>query len=227
MYNTAIALFVRQPIAGRVKTRLARDLGDDAACDLYRAMVADSIAHAKACGLPLFLFHDGQDADGLPPAWVSSADEIFRQEGDSLGDRMAAAFEQSFAAGAIQVVLIGSDIPGLDGELLQSAVAAVENRDVVFSPAQDGGYCLVAARMERFNRIIFKGIPWSTSRVLKMTLAVCAAAGLSYGLLEPRQDIDTMGDLAAYCRTPAESALETNAWLVSHGLLGDIHIPLR
>ena len=210
---------MRLPVPGRVKTRLARDLGDEAACCLYRAMVADTIAAVRGCGLPLFLFHDGQDADGLPPDWTGAADAVFRQEGESLGERMCTAFDRSFAAGARGVILTGSDIPGIDAPLLRSALESLEHHDAVFAPAFDGGYCLVASKDSRFNSRIFESIPWSTSSVLDMTVAVCIANGLSYCLLEPRQDIDTMDDLAAYCRTPSESAAATNAWLASRGLL--------
>jgi hypothetical protein len=217
--QSVVAVFVRQPVPGRVKTRLARALGDEASCDLYRAMVADCIANVRACGLPLFLFHDGQDATGLPPEWACGADSVFRQEGESLGERMSAAFERSFAAGARGVILTGSDIPGIDAGLLRSALEAIEHHDAVFAPALDGGYCLVAAQQDRFNSLIFDGIPWSTSRVLDMTVAACAARGVTYRLLEPRRDIDTMDDLAAYCRQPSESAPMTNAWLVSRNLL--------
>jgi rSAM/selenodomain-associated transferase 1 len=217
--KTVVAIFVRHPVPGRVKTRLARVLGDEAACELYRAMVADCIANVTVCGLPLFLFHDGQDEAGLPLEWLAAADAVFRQEGDSLGKRMSAAFERSFSAAAMGVILTGSDIPGIDAELLRSALEAIEHHDTVFSPAFDGGYCLVASKRSCFNSNMFQGIPWSTSRVLAMTTAACTAHGLSYDLLEARQDIDTMEDLAAYCRKPSESAATTNAWLVSRGLL--------
>jgi rSAM/selenodomain-associated transferase 1 len=218
-HTAVMALFVRQPIAGRVKTRLARDLGEEAACHLYRAMVTDSIAHAGASGLPLFLFHDGENAAGLPTSWVQAAERIFAQEGDTLGDRIAAAFEKSFTTGAGKVLLAGSDIPGIDAALLQSAVEALESHDAAFAPAFDGGYCLVATRSAGFDRIIFNGIPWSTSTVLETTLLACRAVGVSYRLLETRQDIDTMSDLAAYCRRPCPSAVATNAWLVEQGLM--------
>lgn len=220
--QTVVAVFVRRPVPGRVKTRLARDLGDEAACALYRAMVADCIANVRAAGFPLFLFHDGQDTDGLPHEWVAAADKIFSQEGDSLGERMDAAFERSFSAGALGVILTGSDIPGLDAELLQSALASMEDHDAVFAPAFDGGYCLVASRKCSYNSKIFHEIPWSTSRVLDTTIATCTAHGVSYRLLEPRQDIDTMEDLAAYCRNPYESAPETNTWLMAQGLLDPV-----
>ena len=217
--HTVVTIFVRRPVPGRVKTRLARDLGDESACDLYRAIVTDSIANVKTCGLPLFLFHDGNDSAGLPTEWIDAADTVFRQEGESLGERMSAAFEQSFSAGATGVILTGSDIPGLDAELLRLALESIELHDVVLSPAFDGGYGLVASKRSCFNKNIFLGIPWSTSRVLEMTAAVCIAHGLTYFLLEPRQDIDTMNDLAAYCRNPSVSAPATNAWLIAQGLL--------
>ena len=217
--QTVVAVFVRCPVPGRVKTRLAHDLGDEDACDFYRAMVADCIANVRACGLPLFLFHDGQDSAGLPPEWIAEADTVFRQEGDSLGERISAAFERSFSAGAVGVILTGSDIPGIDAGLLCSALESIENHDVVFSPAFDGGYCLVASKKDSFNNSIFRNIPWSTSRVLETTLDRCKTDGLSYTLLDPRQDIDTRNDIEAYCRHPSPHATSTNSWLVSHGYL--------
>ena len=217
--QAVIAVFVRHPVPGRVKTRLARDLGDEAACGLYRAMVADCIANVGACGLPLFLFHDGQDTAGLPPEWMEAAAALFSQEGASLGERMTAAFERSFSAGALGVILTGSDIPGIDAGLLRSALESIESHAAVLSPAFDGGYCLVASNKGCFDSRIFQGIPWSTSRVLEMTVAACTAHGVSYRLLEPRQDIDTMDDLASYCRNPSPSAPATNAWLAERGLL--------
>jgi len=220
--QTVVAIFVRQPVPGRVKTRLARALGDESACGLYRAMVLDCIANVRACGLPLFLFHDGQDTAGLSTEWVGAAEAVFAQEGESLGERMGAAFERSFAAGAQGLILTGSDIPGIDAGLLRSAQESIEHHDAVFAPALDGGYCLVASLRDRFNKRIFHGIPWSTSRVLETTVAACTARGVSYRLLEPRRDIDTMDDLAAYCRQPSGSAPLTNAWLVSRNLLAPL-----
>lgn len=216
-HHIAVALFVRHPVPGRVKTRLARDLGADAACDFYRSMVTDIIVNLDACGLPIYLFHDGLDAVGLPQAWLDAAVDVFRQSGDALGERMTAAFEFLFSIGLERVILAGSDIPGIDGALLRSAIAAIEGADVVFSPALDGGYCLVASKKERFNSAIFRDIPWSTSRVLETTLDRSKAHGLSSMLLEPRQDIDTLNDIESYCKQPAPHAAATNAWLFEHG----------
>jgi len=222
LHQTVVCIFVRCPVPGRVKTRLARDLGDEAACDLYRAMVADLIANVLACGMPLFLCHDGDSAD-LPPEWVAAAATVIRQEGDTLGERMRAAFENAFAAGAGGVILTGSDIPGIDAALLRSARQSIERHAVVFAPALDGGYCLVASRKDSFKTIIFRDIPWSTPHVLEMTLTTCSVHGLPYALLEPCRDIDTLDDLSAYCRNPSASAPVTNAWLTTKGLLPSHH----
>lgn len=215
--RAAVALFVRIPVPGRVKTRLACDLGNEAACDLYRAMVADCVKNISSVGLPLYLFHDGNESGGLPRTWCDATTAVIRQSGERLGDRMAAAFENLFSVGCERVILTGSDIPGVDGELLLSALSALDRSDTVFSPAVDGGYCLVASRKERFNRRMFDDIPWSTHRVMELTRAACEASGLSYTLLDSRQDIDTLDDLHAYCRSSSPTARSTNAWLISHG----------
>lgn len=217
--NIAVALFVRHPVPGRVKTRLARDLGDAAACDLYRNMVADVIANITACGLPIYLFHDSRDAAGLPLEWVTAAEDVIRQRGDALGERMTAAFEQLFSIGRERVILVGSDIPGIDVALLQSAIDSIDTYDAVFSPAFDGGYCLVASKKGSFSVTFFRNIPWGTAAVLELTLDTCSAHGVSYTLLEPRQDIDTLDDLKAYCDQPSPGATATNNWLVAHGYM--------
>jgi rSAM/selenodomain-associated transferase 1 len=217
--HIVIALFVRHPIPGRVKTRLASKLGETGACDLYRAMVSDIIVNISSAGLPLYLFHDGLDVVGLPLEWLNAAEYVVRQQGDSLGERMTAAFELLFSIGLERVILIGSDIPGIDESLLQSAIAALDRCDVVFSPAFDGGYCLVSSKKNSFKDLIFRNILWSTPLVLDMSLEQCKSVSLSYQLLAPRQDLDTLDDIIAYCRRPAREAAFTNAWLVSHGFM--------
>jgi rSAM/selenodomain-associated transferase 1 len=215
-YSSAIALFVRQPVPGRVKTRLARDLGDVAACRLYCAMVADALAQIVESGMPLYLFHDG-DAAGLPSEWHAAAACTVRQTGDCLGERMTAAFEYIFSDGMDGVVVMGSDIPGIGVQVLRDVSVSLDNHDLVIVPAVDGGYCLIASRREHFNPCVFRGIPWSTSQVLSSTLGACSANGLICRLLDPLQDIDNQNDLMAYCSQPSPYAIATNTWLANNG----------
>lgn len=190
----AIALFLKPPVPGRVKTRLAKDIGDDAACELYCRLVSHAIDNALACGIPLVICHDGNQED-LPESWVASAWRCLPQQGADLGQRMAAAFSTLCAEGIKQVVLIGSDIPGTDRGYLQQAFQLLAAHDLVIGPALDGGYCLIGFNRQSFMPSLFSNIPWSTEQVLELTLRSAARSGLSVGLLPALRDIDTLEDL--------------------------------
>lgn len=192
-----IALFVKPPLPGRVKTRLAAAIGDRAACDLYCILTAHVINHAIQTGIPLCICHDGEDPAALPATWREEAAICLPQQGDDLGQRMARTFAELFRKGFETVVLIGSDIPGLDTRYLQAAFGQLQQHDLVIGPALDGGYCLIGCHRKHFCPALFEDLPWSTGRVLAMTLAAAEAAGLRTGLLPPLQDIDTLDDLQA------------------------------
>ncbi|MDK9718113.1 MAG: TIGR04282 family arsenosugar biosynthesis glycosyltransferase [Trichlorobacter sp.] len=190
-----VALFVKPPIPGRVKTRLARDIGDQAACDLYRRLADHTIQQIQASSIPLALFFDGSDPATLPPAWLQASQVCLPQQGNDLGDRMAAAFRHLFAEHVKQAVLIGSDIPGIDAAYLQQAFYLLNDHAMVLGPALDGGYCLIGFNQNHFAESIFQNIPWSTEHVLNLTLNAAAQAGLTVGLLPTLRDIDTVEDL--------------------------------
>jgi hypothetical protein len=208
-----VALFVRVPVPGRVKTRLATDLGNEGACNLYRAMVTDILSNITSCGLPLFLFHDGKEDSELPKEWSKESFKVLAQQSGSIGERMAAAFEYCFAENIAQVILVGSDIPGLDSRIILEASAALESHDAAIAPAADGGYCLVAFKQQTFTSAVFRNIPWSTDQVLRVTLERCNEYKLAVMLLKTLQDIDTIDDLKAYCLAPPLKAVATNRYL--------------
>ena len=215
--HTGVALFVRVPVPGRVKTRLASDLGDDVACSLYKAMVTDVLRSISTSGFPMYLFHDGVDSGELPEEWLRAASKVIAQAGGNIGDRMATAFEHCFAETMERVVLVGSDIPGLDSRIIVSASAALEFHDVAIAPAADGGYCLIAMKKENVTLSIFRDIPWSTGQVLRATLERCRECDLQVALLETLQDIDTIEDLKEYRRNRAINAITTNHCLEAVG----------
>jgi rSAM/selenodomain-associated transferase 1 len=209
--TTIVALFVRLPVPGRVKTRLAAALGTEEACRLYRAMVTDILSTVGSSGFPLWLFHDGGTSSVLPRAWVEAASTVVAQQGASIGERMMAAFEHCFAEGIGQVLLLGSDIPGLDAELLNEAAKALTTRDVAIAPALDGGYGLIALKRATYRRRLFQDIPWSTARVLTTTLAKFRECQLEARLLRNLQDLDTLDDLQTYWKAPCPHARATNS----------------
>lgn len=190
-----IALFVKPPVPGRVKTRLAKDIGDETACNIYRSLADHTIQQSQASGIPLVLFFDGATHDELPETWQVAANRCLPQHGIDLGQRMAAAFSKLFTEETQQVVLIGSDIPGIKRSYLQQAFQLLADHDLVIGPALDGGYCLIGFNRQSFTPTLFSTIPWSTERVLELTLAGAAQSGLSVGLLPALRDVDTQADL--------------------------------
>jgi len=134
------------------------------------------------------------DADSIADvtAWLGTDVQYRGQTPGDLGERMRAAIDDELR-GATAVCVVGTDIPGLDESTLRQAFDALETHDVVIGPATDGGYYLIG--MTRTRPELFDGIPWSTARVLDLTLERAEAAGLSVARLEPRTDVDTLDDV--------------------------------
>lgn len=197
LLDTAVVLFVKPPVAGTVKTRLANVIGAEPACALYRYLAETTIQQVVASTLPLLLFFDNTTAEVLPADWRSCAKVCLPQQGNDLGSRMATAFAQAFAQGYQQVLLIGSDIPNLDAAYLTQAATMLQQHDVVIGPVLDGGYCLIGCHGDRFTPRLFQGIAWSTGQVLASTCQACVTADLTYHLLPMLRDIDTIEDLQA------------------------------
>jgi rSAM/selenodomain-associated transferase 1 len=194
--DRTLAVFVKEPQPGRVKTRLAAVLGDEDAAHLYRALAENVLAATtpKAGEYERLVFFDPPDAGERLRAWLP-AGRLRRQAAGDLGSRMVAAFARCFERGATRVTLVGTDVPALDGAVVRSAFEALEANDVVFGPAADGGYYLVALRGPQ--PFLFESVAWSTPAVLEQTAARAAAAGLQVGRLPPLRDLDTVEDLRA------------------------------
>jgi rSAM/selenodomain-associated transferase 1 len=194
MTRQVTVVFVKTPVPGRVKTRLARDIGNEAACALYRRMTTHAIGQVVASGYPLVVCYDGV-SDDLPDDWRRPARAVIPQTGTDLGRRMAACFSTLFRDDVAQAVLIGSDIPGIDAAYISQAFSLLADHDLAIGPAIDGGYCLIGFRRQSFTPELFEAVPWSTGEVLHVTLLSAARKGLSVGLLPALQDVDTIDDL--------------------------------
>lgn len=204
-----IALMVRVPVAGLVKTRLIPALGAEGACQLYRAMVDDLLEQATATGMELQLFYTGGGSEHLPQAWRQAAQSLSPQQGVNLGARMAHALTTACKTAA-RVLLIGSDIPDMDATMLRNAAAALRRHEVVLAPAVDGGYCLMGLNRGIDIAPIFQNMPWSTDQVLAITQHRLAELGRRVHLLSPLRDIDTPADLLAYQHHPNPAAHRVN-----------------
>jgi rSAM/selenodomain-associated transferase 1 len=191
---TRVLLFAKAPRAGRVKTRLAREIGEARAVELYRAM-GRSVATAVAEAYSLTVWFDPPGAEEEMREWLGDHECRPQPDGD-LGERMAFAFAEHFASGERPVIGIGADVPGISATVIADAERLLEQTEVVFGPALDGGYYLIGLRAP--CDALFQGIPWGSSRVLRATEQRCETLGLGVALLDPLRDLDTREDLDAW-----------------------------
>lgn len=126
-------------------------------------------------------------------SWLGTDFTFIEQPHGDLGCRMQSVFEDTFAGGAESVVIIGTDIPGLNSQILEEALNALRTTEAVLGPTQDGGYYLVGLR--KSNPEIFVNIPWGSSNVFHITFAKLANLNLPVHVLKILKDIDSPNDL--------------------------------
>lgn len=189
--DDAIIIFIKNPVAGKVKTRLAATVGNERALEIYLELVAHTLEIVKHIEAAKFIyFSDEIDiAIGFKDVPFYAA----AQKGEDLGKRMENAFADTFANLYRRVIIIGTDCPGIDTKGLQSAFNKLTDADVVIGPATDGGYYLLGMREPQ--PMLFRNIEWSTSMVLQATTAHCINNNISYVMLPELSDIDEEKDL--------------------------------
>ena len=191
-----LAVFVRPPAVGSVKTRLAAALGASGAVDLYRAFVEDTIrlcSRVRAAGrIDVALWSAGPPADQIVSEWARRLGTSARlqPEGD-LGVKLSTAFAEGLQCHE-RVVVIGSDAPTLPFDLLVAAFDSLDNAPIVLGPANDGGYYAVGAT--RRVRPRFDGVRWSTPTALEDTIT--ANTPHRVAITPPWYDVDDPTDLA-------------------------------
>ena len=190
-----VLIFLKTPVMGQVKTRLAADVGEAEALRIYRWLVERQLAAIPA-GWPVEVHYSpGMPADeAVMRAWLGEAPgrSFWPQPEAGLGERLRVATVAAFRRGARGVFLIGGDCPDLDTAALAQAAGALSAADVVMSPAVDGGYVLLGMREARTG--LLTEIAWSTDRVADQTRTRAAAEGLRLVELPVRADVDTAAD---------------------------------
>lgn len=187
---TALAVFARPPRPGQVKTRLIPDIGADRAAGVYRYCLRHALEVATQSGLDYHVYLTETCDDRL------LSDHPCRlQTGANLGDRMHNALREMLGHDE-SAIIIGSDCLDIEADHLERAARALDTRDLVLLPACDGGYALIGSR--RANETLFRGVDWSTSRVLRQTLDNASTLGWRTRQLETVRDIDTLQDMNHY-----------------------------
>ncbi|MEQ8179258.1 MAG: TIGR04282 family arsenosugar biosynthesis glycosyltransferase [Amphiplicatus sp.] len=189
MREETLIVFVKLPVAGRVKTRLAREVGTGRAAALFRHMLTRTYAAARGRWRAVLAVD--------PPAalhdqvWPRDFDRMAQGKGD-LGARM----KDAFAAFDGPTVIIGADAPCVRAQHVRQAFRALGRHDAVFGPAHDGGYWLIGLAGRKRAPILFSGVRWSSAHALQDTMETLPA-DFSVAFLETLQDVDEAKDLAA------------------------------
>ncbi len=199
-----ILVFLKFPEAGRVKTRLASNLGNEKAARAYEQMVCRVLEQAKLARPDVIAvaydppLKESEIRGWLHP-WLSSFSGetrwIPQSEGD-LGCRIDGAVNTVFervneSSGNALVAVIGTDCVHLESEIYHEAWDVLSSgQDVVFGPTEDGGYYLIGLNCPRPG--LFREIPWSTEKTLQASLEAAGKEGLGTHLLPKRSDVDTI-----------------------------------
>ena len=166
MPKNLLLVFTRNPELGKVKTRLAKTVGNATALKIYIFLLKRTrdIAVKVAADKAVYYSVKIREND----IWDASIFQKHQQVGEDLGIRMLHAFKNGFKAGYEKVIIIGSDLYDLTSETIENAIIALENNEVVIGPAEDGGYYLLG--MNSLEEKIFKNKDWGTETVRKDTL---------------------------------------------------------
>jgi len=189
--DTLLMIFIKNPVKGKVKTRLAKTIGDEKALDVYHKLLKHTQKITSPISGDKLLFYSD---------FIDSADnwnaELFQkqvQTGRDLGERMSNAFQLAFLKKHKKVIIIGSDCIDLTAKHIDEAFNLLEEKDIVIGPAKDGGYYLVG--MKALHQTLFLNKKWSSSSVFSDTIESVRSLNLSLGLLEELSDIDDEKDL--------------------------------
>lgn len=176
---------------GEVKTRLAADIGEGPALEIYRRLVLHTMQITKDLDIKKIVFYGNKMPES--DVWLAAGYRREMQIGVDLGERMCAAFAQGFEEGETKIVIIGSDCIEISTQIIEQAFVDLDEYDCVLGPAKDGGYYLLG--MKRLHTFFFQNKRWSTDNVLQSSLDDCENYGLSYHLLPTLNDIDTFKDV--------------------------------
>ena len=188
----SLIIFTKNPVAGKVKTRLAKDLGEEKALDIYQFL----LKHSHEVTVPLEVSKQVYYSDHILEDDLWNEGEFIKklQKGHDLGERMENAFKQGFQEGFEKIIIIGTDLYDISTLDIQIAFKALEENDYVIGPALDGGYYLLG--MKSLNSELFKNKRWSTSAVFEDSMKDIEHGRVK--ILPTQNDIDVLDDLKAH-----------------------------
>lgn len=191
MKKKGLIIFIRNPLPGKVKTRIAQTMGDQKALVVYRQLLAHTHAVSAKTEVDRYVFYS--DFIDQHDQWDEQRFQKRLQQGSDLGERMDHAFRSLFAEQYAQLVIIGSDCLELTRRHIADAFNHLQTHDVVIGPSQDGGYYLLGLRTHLPR--IFQNKSWSTDKLFEQTIREVQSAQLRWFLLPMLSDIDEEKDI--------------------------------
>ncbi len=189
MKNTeAILVFMKNPVLGKVKTRLAADLGEEKVLEIYKFLLTKTFEELAKLPQEKLIFY----SDFIPEEDPGFLFYQRLQNGIDLGEKMKNAFDEAFSLNYDKLLIIGTDCPGLNAEILQQAFISLNQTDAVIGPAADGGYYLLG--MKKRMPQLFENMEWSTFSVFSKTIEILEMNNYSFSLLPVLYDIDEAKD---------------------------------
>ena len=166
MSKNLLIVFTRNPELGKVKTRLAKTIGNATALKIYIFLLERTRDIAVQVSADKAVYYSVKVREN--DIWDTNNFQKHQQVGEDLGIRMLHAFKNGFKAGYEKVMIIGSDLYDLTAETIENAFIALKDNEVVIGPAEDGGYYLLG--MNSLEEKVFKNKKWGTETVRKNTL---------------------------------------------------------
>ena len=189
MQDNLILIFTRNPELGKVKTRLAKGIGDKNALEVYEILLNHTNEVLKKINVPKrVMYSEDINRDDI---WDNIIYQKRTQFGNDLGARMRNAFSEAFEDNYQKIIIIGTDLYDLEASDIENAFEKLNHHDIVVGPAIDGGYYLLG--LKYIPKGIFANKFWGTSSVLHDTLEDIKE--LNYHLLKSKNDIDTVNDI--------------------------------
>lgn len=211
----ALIVVVKNPVPGRVKTRLQSRYTPQQAARLYIAFVKDTLDKVRRLHIDKrIIAFDPPNEEQAVRKVCDNDFEYVPQVQDDLGQRMYQALLQQLQSGAQRVILIGTDIPSLPATYITQAFELLKSKDVVIGPSTDGGYYLVG--ISRPCPEIFENINWSTFSVLSETTESLRRHNYSLGLVPPWFDVDTPEELDVMIAHANAHQLSSNHLILPH-----------
>ena len=193
MTDGLLIIFVKNPIAGQVKTRLAATVGEARALEIYRKLLDHTTKITIELPIDKVVYYSNFIDDNDHWDQINYQKQLQTQGG--LGQKMSAAFEWGFQSGYKEICIIGSDCYELAPEIIMSGFQSLSTHDAVLGPTRDGGYYLLG--MKKMREELFQNKNWGTDSVAADTLNDLKRLSLEYQTLELLNDVDVEEDLGS------------------------------